>query len=297
MRSISRPKDRSAGRCAPIAGAASLAFTTSYTTRFPEYVEVRTAIPASVGYAVLRHFHAAAAMTMVATDSLTARARRARLQESRLLDPRRRYRSCSIRTRRRNSICRRPIFMTMGRVAVEKNIEAFLSLDLPGTKVVIGDGPAARRTRAQISASQISRREKGPGSDLASGRGRCVRLSEQDRHLRCRATGSAGLRHAGRGVSGDRPSRRDRRPSDRRTERRPAQRLPAARSACRAQRLPSICNRAFLGKQCASVHRQSQPHCSQAVRRGPPESWREEPPYAVNRNQSSQRVGLSWLKS
>src|ERR1700743_3466016 len=47
-----------------------LAFTTSYTTRFPEYVEVRTAIPASVGYAVLRHFHAAAAMTMVATASL-----------------------------------------------------------------------------------------------------------------------------------------------------------------------------------------------------------------------------------
>src|SRR6202000_2309706 len=47
-----------------------LAFTTSYTTRFPEYVEVRTAIPASVGYAVLRHFHSAAAMTMVATASL-----------------------------------------------------------------------------------------------------------------------------------------------------------------------------------------------------------------------------------
>src|ERR1700742_5078638 len=47
-----------------------LAFTTSYTTRFPEYVSVRTGLPASVGYAVLRHFHDAAAMTMVATDSL-----------------------------------------------------------------------------------------------------------------------------------------------------------------------------------------------------------------------------------
>src|SRR5437588_11292653 len=47
-----------------------LAFTTSYTTRFPEYVAVRTGIPASVGYAVLRHFHDAAAMTMVATPSL-----------------------------------------------------------------------------------------------------------------------------------------------------------------------------------------------------------------------------------
>src|SRR6202011_5628944 len=47
-----------------------LAFTTSYTTRFPEYVAVRTMIPVSVGYAVLRHFHAAASMTMVATASL-----------------------------------------------------------------------------------------------------------------------------------------------------------------------------------------------------------------------------------
>ncbi len=47
-----------------------LAFTTSYTTRFPEYIAVRTGIPASVGYAVLRHFHSAASMTMVATDSL-----------------------------------------------------------------------------------------------------------------------------------------------------------------------------------------------------------------------------------
>jgi len=47
-----------------------LAFTTSYTTRFPEYVSVRTGIPDGVGYAVLRHFHAAGSMTMVATDSL-----------------------------------------------------------------------------------------------------------------------------------------------------------------------------------------------------------------------------------
>src|SRR5436190_9848979 len=47
-----------------------LAFTTSYTTRFPEYVSVRTMIPASVGYALLRHFHAAASTTMVATAYL-----------------------------------------------------------------------------------------------------------------------------------------------------------------------------------------------------------------------------------
>src|SRR3954469_17103331 len=47
-----------------------LAFTTSYTTRFPEYVSVRTGIPESLGYAVMRRFHAASSMVMVATDSL-----------------------------------------------------------------------------------------------------------------------------------------------------------------------------------------------------------------------------------
>src|SRR3954463_13815464 len=47
-----------------------LAFTTSYTTRFSEYVAVRTGLPLSVGYAVMRHFHAASSTTMVATDSL-----------------------------------------------------------------------------------------------------------------------------------------------------------------------------------------------------------------------------------
>src|SRR3954453_19956220 len=47
-----------------------LAFTTSYTTRFPEYIAVRSIIPTAFSYAVLRHFHAAAAMTMIAPDSL-----------------------------------------------------------------------------------------------------------------------------------------------------------------------------------------------------------------------------------
>ena len=55
----------------------------------------------------------------------------------------------------------RPIFMTMGRVAVEKNLEAFLSLDLPGTKVVVGDGPQKAQLAAEISASRLPRREEG----------------------------------------------------------------------------------------------------------------------------------------
>jgi glycosyltransferase involved in cell wall biosynthesis len=117
-----------------------LAFTTSYTTRFPEYIAVRSIIPASVTYAVLRHFHGAAATTMVATASLHKELGErgfrklgfwGRGVDTQLFHP--------------NSPAAldlpRPIFMTMGRVAVEKNIEAFLSLDLPGSKVVVGDGP------------------------------------------------------------------------------------------------------------------------------------------------------------
>jgi glycosyltransferase involved in cell wall biosynthesis len=117
-----------------------LAFTTSYTTRFPEYIAVRSIIPASFSYAVLRHFHAAAAMTMIATPSLRqelgAKGFRklgfwGRGVDTNLFNP----------DDPAELDLPRPIFMTMGRVAVEKNIEAFLALDLPGTKVVIGDGP------------------------------------------------------------------------------------------------------------------------------------------------------------
>jgi glycosyltransferase involved in cell wall biosynthesis len=117
-----------------------LAFTTSYTTRFPEYIAARSIIPSALSYAVLRHFHAAAAMTMVATPSL-----------ERELGARG-FRKLGAWTRgvdtdlfRPDEVAEldlpRPIFMTVGRVAVEKNLEAFLSLDLPGSKVVIGDGP------------------------------------------------------------------------------------------------------------------------------------------------------------
>ena len=117
-----------------------LAFTTSYTTRFPEYIAVRSIIPAGLSYAVLRHFHAAAAMTMVATSSLrqelSARGFKklgswTRGVDTELFTP----------EGAAELDLPRPIFVTVGRVAVEKNLEAFLSLDLPGSKVVIGDGP------------------------------------------------------------------------------------------------------------------------------------------------------------
>src|SRR5260221_4730772 len=117
-----------------------LAFTTSYTTRFPEYIAVRTIIPVWFSYAVLRHFHAAAAMTMVATASLrqelTARGFRKLGTWTRGVDT-----DLFTPDDAAELDLPRPLFMTAGRVAVERNLEAFLTLDRPGTKVVIGDGP------------------------------------------------------------------------------------------------------------------------------------------------------------
>lgn len=117
-----------------------LAFTTSYTTRFPEYISARSIIPEWLSYAVLRHFHAAGAMTMVATASLrqelSAKGFRkigtwTRGVDTNLFRP----------DEPADLDLPRPIFMTVGRVAVEKNLEAFLTLNLPGSMVVIGGGP------------------------------------------------------------------------------------------------------------------------------------------------------------
>jgi glycosyltransferase involved in cell wall biosynthesis len=142
-----------------------LAFTTSYTTRFPEYIAVRTGIPAALGYAVLRHFHAAAAMTMVATPSLR--------QELAA----RGFKKLGFWTRGVDTDLfnpddpaaldlPKPIFMTMGRVAVEKNLEAFLALDLSGSKVVVGDGP--QKAELQRRYPQAKFLGEKTGADLTA---------------------------------------------------------------------------------------------------------------------------------
>ena len=117
-------------------------FTTSYMTRFPEYVSARLPIPLSWTYAVLRRFHAGAAMTMVSTRSLMEElgnrgfahlAMWTRGVDTDLFRP----------DRAIAWDLPRPIFVSVGRIAVEKNLPAFLTLDLPGSKVIIGDGPQA----------------------------------------------------------------------------------------------------------------------------------------------------------
>ena len=116
------------------------AFTTSYHTQFPQYLRKRIPIPEAWSYAFLRRHHGRARRTLVATEhqrrDLVAHGFRNVVIWSRGVDAQV-FRPVS----RDHLALPRPIFAYAGRVAVEKNLDAFLALDLPGTKVVIGDGP------------------------------------------------------------------------------------------------------------------------------------------------------------
>lgn len=114
-------------------------FTTSYHTKFPEYANRIMGLPESWIYALERRFHDRSAGIMVATASLETELRRhgfeRLLRWSRGVD-------CELfkpdPLRRRND---RPVFLSVGRISREKNLEAFLDADLPGDKIVVGDGP------------------------------------------------------------------------------------------------------------------------------------------------------------
>ena len=116
-------------------------FTTSYHTRFPEYVSARLPVPESWCYALQRRFHNGAAGTFVATqsieDELHARGFERLMRWSRGVDTE------LFRPRKVRLFGEKPVFLYVGRIAVEKNIKAFLDLDLPGRKVLVGSGPQA----------------------------------------------------------------------------------------------------------------------------------------------------------
>ena len=117
-----------------------IAFTTAFHTRFAEYVHARVRIPVDLIYRWLRYFHAPSRALMVLTPSvlrdLEARGFTNTVAWTRGVDT-----ETFSPGKRDALIDRRPIFLYVGRVAVEKNIEAFLKLDLPGTKWVVGEGP------------------------------------------------------------------------------------------------------------------------------------------------------------
>lgn len=116
-------------------------FTTAYHTQFPEYIHARCRLSVDLSYRWMRWFHAPSRALMVATPDierrLAERGFRSLVRWSRGADMR------LFRPGERAMLeAKRPVFLYVGRVAVEKNIEAFLALDLPGTKWVVGDGPA-----------------------------------------------------------------------------------------------------------------------------------------------------------
>lgn len=117
-----------------------IAFTTSFTTRFAEYASARLPVPLSWGYSVLRRFHAPASATMVSTQSLMRELSDRQFGHLRMWS-----RGVDTEFFRPDRVLSldlpRPIFITVGRIAVEKNLERFLECDLPGSKVLIGSGP------------------------------------------------------------------------------------------------------------------------------------------------------------
>jgi glycosyltransferase involved in cell wall biosynthesis len=141
-----------------------LAFTTSFHTRFPDYVHARCGVPPDWIYPLLRRFHNAGAGVMAATRSL-----REELEGRgflRVLPWSRGVDGTLFRPRDKGFLAhKRPIWLYVGRLAVEKNVEAFLRLRLPGTQLVVGDGPQ----RAELERRYPTAVYVGPksGEELA----------------------------------------------------------------------------------------------------------------------------------
>lgn len=136
-------------------------FTTSYHTRFPEYLRARLPVPEAATYRWLRWFHNAGCGIMTATPSLdadlAARGFGPLMRWSRGVDTE------LFRPRAQSVLdLPRPIFLNVGRVAVEKNLEAFLSLGLPGSKVVVGEGPALESLRKAYPDAHFLGPRSGP---------------------------------------------------------------------------------------------------------------------------------------
>jgi glycosyltransferase involved in cell wall biosynthesis len=130
-------------------GRHGMRFTTSYHTQFPQYLRARFPVPIGVSYRALRWFHGAAVRCMVSTASV-----RRDLQShgfDNLATWRRGVDTEVFKPHPKHFLgLPRPIAAYVGRVAVEKNIDAFLRMPWNGSKIVIGDGPERPRLEKQF---------------------------------------------------------------------------------------------------------------------------------------------------
>ncbi|MEL6878328.1 MAG: glycosyltransferase family 1 protein [Pseudomonadota bacterium] len=138
-------------------------FTTAYHTQFPDYLARRTRLPASAFWPYIRWFHRPAQRIMVATQSIRGELRQQGLEQlhhwSRGVDL-----SCfspDAAPPSEYAEMEGPILLYVGRVSVEKNLEAFLECDYPGTKVVVGDGPARADLEARFPAAHFLGKRSG----------------------------------------------------------------------------------------------------------------------------------------
>jgi glycosyltransferase involved in cell wall biosynthesis len=143
-------------------------FTTSFHTRFPDYVSVRSGIPADWIWPVMRSFHNAAERTFVVTRRLADELQSRGIPGTHLWPLGVDLAQFGPSGERHPAMLAlpRPILLNVGRVAIEKNIEAFLDCPVPGSKVVVGDGPALKALKAKYPHAHFL----GPmhGAELAA---------------------------------------------------------------------------------------------------------------------------------
>jgi glycosyltransferase involved in cell wall biosynthesis len=148
--------------------ARGVPFTTSFHTRFPDYASVRTGISPERFWPIMRQFHAPSRAVLAATDSLAAE-----LAERGFGNIARWTRGIDHSVFRADGDLHPamvhlpgPVLLSVGRIAPEKNFEAFLDLELPGSKVIVGDGPSLERMRARYP--EVHFLGKLSGDELAS---------------------------------------------------------------------------------------------------------------------------------
>ena len=130
-----------------LARSRAMAFTTAFHSRFPEFLAAATGLPAGLGYAWLRHFHAPSSAVMVPSRGALGLLARRGFSNLRAWSHGIDLERFSPQGDRCELGVPRPVFLSVGRLAPEKNLEAFLELDLPGTRVVAGGGPLLERLR------------------------------------------------------------------------------------------------------------------------------------------------------
>ena len=124
-------------------------FTTAYHSRFPEYVEARFRLPTRWTYALLRRFHNAARATLAPTPAIVDDLKRRGFHGARLWSRGVDLDTFSHHGERMERPDDRPVFLYVGRIAIEKQVDAFLRLDLPGEKWVAGEGPERKKLEAR----------------------------------------------------------------------------------------------------------------------------------------------------